>query len=390
MNLTEAAIEYSRKHPDVIPSEIAKRIGCSGRTARRAVQTARDMEILLCSDDMVNEHMLDQMVGFKKSTIPMKYRRVLANIVKHTEMALSRVPNINLKHSRTSKESANLLISDFHTGKQVFDDVGNCLYNKDIVAFKFAALKGKVIELLTEHLKIERIDQFNVLILGDIVDGSGIYPNQELNQDLTWIIDQIALAVAGIWDIVLAVRNIGLPVNIYGVPGNHGRQGKEAPLQNNFDYMVYQQLYMLANFGKEKQVFATYSKGTPYLNLEIKGWRTHIRHIAPAQTETPAARAKFGGWQGIHKWDIICYAHLHHPGAGTYLKKPTIMNGSPIGIDDFSEGLAKESRPSQALFGIAPGRVGKSFTYDVYLDDYGMGDEAKLLLMKYPMLCRVS
>ena len=63
------------------------------------------------------------------------------------------------------------------------------------------------------------------------------------------------------------------------------------------------------------------------------------------------------------------------------------MNGSPIGIDDYSESLAKFSRPSQTLFGIDP-YIGKSFSYDVYLDDYGLGDEAKLLLMKYPMLCR--
>ena len=386
MNLTEAAIEYSRKHPDVIPSEIAKRIGCSARTARRAVQTARDMEILLCSDDLVNEHMLDQMVGFKKSTIPMKYRRVLANIVKHTEMALSRVPSIQFKHKKNGKESANLLISDLHAGKQVYDDSGNCLYNKDILAFKLAVLKKRVVKLLTKHLRINTIDEFNILLLGDIVDGSGIYPNQELNQDLTWIVDQIALAVAGIWDLVLAILDIGLTVNIQAVPGNHGRQGKETPLQNNYDYIVYQHLYMMSM--DNKKINANYSMGTPYLNVEIKGWKVHLRHIAPAQTETPAAMAKIGGWKGIHNWDVLCYAHLHHPGSGTYLTSDTIMNGSPIGIDDFSESLAKFSRPSQTLFGIDP-EIGKSFHYNVYLDDYGMGDEARLLLMKYPMLCRV-
>ena len=322
MNLTEAAIEYSRKHPNVVPSEIAKRIGCSERTARRAKKAARDMESLLCSDDSTYNHMLDHMVGFKASTIPIQYRRILAHLVKHTEIALSRVPKIEIKHDKTGKESANLLISDLHTGKQVFDDSGFCLYNKDILAFKLSVLKERVVKLLTKHLRINTLDEFNVLILGDIVDGSGIYPGQELNQDLTWIIDQIGLAVAGIWDLILSILALGLSVNIYAVPGNHGRQGKDTPLQNNYDFVVYQQLYMLAI--DNKKINVAYSMGTPYLNVNIKGLKVHLRHVAPPQTETPAARAKFGGWQGIHDWDLICSAHLHHPGTGTYLKYPKL------------------------------------------------------------------
>ena len=385
--ISQTRAEQARQLRSIVVSDaqVAEAMGVSESTVRRYLRIAQQRDIKFTADEAIDQ-MLDNMVGFKKSSVPIHYRRIIANLVKHTELALSRVPKVEIKHDAKGKESANLLISDLHTGKQVYDDSGNCLYNKDILAFKLSVLRERVVKLLTKHLRINTLDEFNILLLGDIVDGSGIYPNQELNQDLTWIIDQIALAVAGIWDLVLAILAVGLTVNIYAVPGNHGRQGKETPLQNNFDYIVYQQLYMLA-MGNEK-VNVNYSMGTPYLNVGVKGWKVHLRHIAPAQTETPAARAKIGGWRGIHGWDILCYAHLHHPGTGTYLESDTIMNGSPIGIDDFSESLAKFSRPSQTLFGIDP-EIGKSFYYTVYLDDFGSGDEAKALLLKYPMLCRV-
>jgi predicted phosphodiesterase len=190
--------------------------------------------------------------------------------------------------------------------------------------------------------------------------------------------------VAGIWELVREVLNLGLAVKIWGVRGNHGRQGKYAPADNNFDYLVFQMLRLLAYY-EAPAVGIKYATNTDYLNCEIKGRKIHLRHIAPPQAETAAGRAKWGGWQNIHDYEIACFGHLHHPGNMTWQGCELVMNGSPIGIDDLAERLAVRSRPSQTLFGVDP-VIGQSFVYRVYLDCFGSGGEAEELLKRYPML----
>jgi hypothetical protein len=322
------------------------------------------------------------MAGLQKTQLPKKYREMIGNLVAHMEMALERRPVIQLEKNN-EKEAAVLLVSDLHAGKRTYDDKGNCTYNQDICAFRLSLLKQRVINLLTNHLQLETIDEFYILFLGDLIDGSGIYPGQELHQDISCVSDQICLAAAGGWDLAKSVSELGLKTRMFGVLGNHGRQHKYAPAVNNFDLLVYQILYMLSYYDNSG-ITMDYATNTPYLNIKVKGHNIHMRHQAPPQPETPAARAKFGGWYGIHNFDFITSAHLHHKNNGTHLTKDTVMNGSPVGMDDLSELLGFNARPSQEFFGIS--KKGKSFSYSIYLDTFGSGGEAEELLKRYPML----
>jgi len=326
------------------------------------------------------------MTGLKHSLLPKRFRKHIAGLVMNTEKWLSELPKANIGGGSDDKEAAALLISDLHSGKKHYDDKGVPTYNRDIAAFRLALLKERLIHLITKNLRPDKIDELHILLLGDIVDGSGIYPNQELNQDMQSVQPQVALASAGIWDIVRTVREkLNYKVFIRGIRGNHGRQGKYAPAANNFDFMVYQTLRMLAHYEDEDNVSVEYSTMTDYLNFEIKGHRGHIRHEAPPQTETPAARAKFGGWREKHRWDFICYGHKHHPGNGTWMGYEAMMNGSFVGDDDLSEVMGQGSRPSQTLFGVDTD-IGISFRYNLYLDKFGSGSDADNLLAKYPAL----
>jgi hypothetical protein len=333
------------------------------------------------------ENKMAMMVGLKKSMLPMHTRKHIAGLVMQTEKWLTNLPRVVHESTGKGKEAAVLMISDLHSGKKVFDDYGNPTYDKDILALRLATLKARLIHLLTNNLRPEKMDELHILLLGDIVDGSGIYPNQELNQDMQAVQPQVALATAGIWDVVRTVRaELNYNVYIHGIRGNHGRQAKYAPAENNFDFMVYQSLRMLAHY-EDPEVGVNYSTTTDYLNVQIKGKRCHMRHIAPPQAETPAARARFGGWREKHKWDFMCYGHRHHPSNGTYMGFDTLMNGSFVGDDDLSEAMAVGSRPSQTLFGVDKD-VGLSFRYNLYLDKL-MGKElphADDLLARYPSL----
>lgn len=380
--------------PSLSTKDIKEEVGCSGRYARRVLERfyynkkPREKQAIKETAEGMSEdefYKLAMMAGLKKKAIKLKYRQMLADLVMNVEHNLSRhIPSIDLGKSSSKKETAVSMISDIHAGKLSYDDEGNVLYNKDICAFRLALLRARIIKLLTEHLRLENMDEFVVLLLGDLIDGSGVYPNQELNQDLTCFSDQISLAVAGIWDIIRGVRKLGLDVRVYGVPGNHARQGQFAPANNNLDYIVYQMLYMLSQY-EDQDVTIHYSTVTPYLNLIVKDYRVHMRHAAPQQSETPSARAKLSGWKDIHKWDIFCYAHKHHPGDSSFMGADVFMNGAPVGRDDLSEDMGRNARPSQTLFGVAP-KIGTSFKYNIYLDEYGDGKEANKLLHKYPRL----
>lgn len=383
-----------------IPDEIAEHLESSGgrRTLRslsgcqerdayfyyRAYRDRITQQNILTPHDIEERDALARMVSMSTKPMPSKYRKVLASILMETEKAMASLPRVTIEDNGKN-EAAVLLLSDWHGGKRVYNESG-CIYNKDICAHKISLLKSKVIHLLTNHQRIENYDLFVIALLGDIVDGSGIYPFQELNQDLTSFHDQVGLMVAGIWDIARAVNSLGLPVMIKGVRGNHGRQGKDAHPDNNFDIMVYMLLRFLA-YQHGHGISVDYAKTTAYMNFEAKGHRIHLRHEAPPQAETPAARAKFAGWRGMHNYDIICYAHLHHPSVSTFLDSYAIMNGWPVGPDDLSESIAKYSRPSQTLFGISPS-VGKTFHYDIYLDSLGSGKDYDRLMERYPQLER--
>jgi hypothetical protein len=323
------------------------------------------------------------MAGLQKTQLPKKYREMVGCLVAEVEMALDRRPELPQLPRHTEKEAGVICISDIHAGKQSYDDKGRCLYNKDICAFRLSLLKQKLVHLLLHHIKPGTIDEIHLLLLGDIVDGAGIYPGQELHQDINAVSGQIVLAVAGIWDIIESLVKLGYKVFVWAVRGNHGQQGKYVNADNNFDYLVYQLLYMMSHYSLPS-VQVVYAATTEYLNAEIKGKIVHMRHQAPSQPETAAARAKFGGYRETHKWDFMTYGHLHHPGGGGYCGFPTIMNGSPVGQDDLSERLGFKAIPSQTFFGISTHH--KTFHYDIYLDTFGSGGEAEELLRRYPML----
>lgn len=386
MTLSERIKLFLSNNPNAPNHEVRSATGASNRSIRRAKQQIRNggypLRLIPRSEETSCKAAI--MAGLQKRELPKKFRELVGHLVAEVEMALERKPAIPSLKSSSGKEAACLCISDIHAGKQYYDDQQRCIYNKDICSFKLAVLRQRVAKLLTHNIKQGTIDEFHLLLLGDLVDGSGIYVGQELSQDLSCVSDQISLVVAGIWELVREVNQLGYKVFIWGVRGNHGRQSKYAPADNNFDYLVFQMLYMLAHY-ELPGVQIRYASTTDYLNAVIKGKRVHLRHMAPPQTETAAARAKFGGWAGIHNFDILCFGHLHHPGGGSYLDKVCIMNGSPIGIDDLAERLAVRSRPSQALFGV-DAEIGKTFQYEVYLDSFGSGGEAEELLRRYPML----
>lgn len=314
----------------------------------------------------------NRLAGLDFTRIPLKEKRFLAQLIAETHLRVSQFPRPIFPADDPKKEAAVLLLSDHHFGKKVVDDKGNILYNRDISKYRVGQLlPARTIKLLTRYLNPNEIDEVHVLLLGDIVDGHGIYVGQELNQDVHSFVDQVADATSCIWNLItqLASTPQSWPIYVRGVRGNHGRQHKYAMLENNFDYLVLQNLKMLAHYEGEGKIDVDYGSEA-YYNHVIKGWNVLMRHEAPEQPETPARKAKFAGWKDIHDFDIMTYGHKHHPANTAYMDNPLFMNGSPVGMDDLAESMATHAKPSQTLFGIST-KHGQTFHYNVYLDENG-------------------
>ena len=327
----------------VLPDQALQRMGLNIEVSNTPNEPMIDFERIVAN----------RMAGLDFNRVPMKHKRFLAELIAETHLRVSQFPRPLIVPGDPDKEAAVLILSDHHFGKRVMDDRGNILYGRDIAKFRVGELlPARTIKLLTKRLQPEEIDEVHILIVGDIVDGHGIYVGQELNQN-----------------VVTQIRDAGQdwPVYIRGVRGNHGRQHKYAMLENNFDYLVLQNLKMLAHYEGKDMVDVDYGS-EEYYNHVIKGWNVLMRHEAPEQPETPARKAKFAGWQDIHDFDIMTYGHKHHPANTVYTDKPLFMNGSPVGMDDLAERMATFAKPSQTLFGVST-KFGQTFHYNVYLDE---------------------
>jgi len=134
---------------------------------------------------------------------------------------------------------------------------------------------------------------------------------------------------------------------------------------SNWDNVVYQQLEMLINNYSDKNIGIEVKYGD-YNIFEVKGHKGLIRHIAPIQTDTPSARAKYGGWYKKYKYDFMIIGHWHHWGINNYNGIPVFRNGSLPGADDLAERMGVHDEPAQILFGVNNKRVP---TY-VYVIDF--------------------
>src|SRR5512146_572466 len=88
---------------------------------------------------------------------------------------------------KRQRESAVLVVSDLHLGKLT------STFNPDTCAHAVLAL-GDKLKRIRSLLAAYQFDELVVCMLGDIVDGTGIYPTQTHHQTLTTAIEQADVA----------------------------------------------------------------------------------------------------------------------------------------------------------------------------------------------------
>jgi len=259
--------------------------------------------------------------------------------------------------------------TDWHIGKEIKNEAGEIVFNEEIARSRLSILINQCLNLLDNHIsKGVPIKDVVIMFTGDLLDGMGIFASQESQSEMAPPF-QVILACEIIQGFVLSLLKRKLRIRIKGVKGNHGEireNGKSKDPNANWDLMLYLILeFWIKTMLKNPLVTIDYTE-TDYMNFEVNGWKYHIRHIGPKQTETPSGKAKILGWAKTHQFNAIAYGHFHHWAVGDRSLVTVFRGGSLTGLDDLSEKMAEESSPAQLIWGCNNKRV-MSFIYAVDL-----------------------
>lgn len=223
-------------------------------------------------------------------------------------------------------EQAVLMVSDTHVGKATVS------YNLTVCRERFERLGNKVVHLLKEHQP--SVHKVNIFMLGDIVDGEEVYPNQAHFLDHIdlktlerlspmmegWLgtmsanaLLQVYLAAQLVADhLIKPLVSNGLDVTVYCVAGNHGISSQRTHPSTNFDAFSY---LLLAEAIKPIPVKASPS---PYMTVEVCGHRFLLYHGTGIKIyqRIPlyGVMTKSVNWLAYKQFghfDAVCMGHFH-------------------------------------------------------------------------------
>ena len=283
-----------------------------------------------------------------------------------------------VKKNKGSVEEAVLLFSDAQIGEHITseDTQGFGEYNIGIFKDRMDKLVNRMRRITESHKQINNIETLNLFMLGDNVDGIGIYRGQEHHLDAL-VVEQLLVGSEKIAEGIIQLLGTFKKIKITGIVGNHGRIGRkgENPTHVNFDYLLYKMLEKLLQNYKERIEWTIPKSnwilqnvlGNGFLLLHgdtIKGWNGipyyGIDRADSRLTKMLQAHGK--------TYTYLCLGHHHNPGDVDSPNGEKILNGTMVGGSNFSiNQLHTTSRPSQWFFGINK-IEGISWRYKILLD----------------------
>lgn len=307
---------------------------------------------------------------------PEQFFTGLVNKLKDNQL----IKNIQYKTPFSGKqiESAVLLLSDIHIGKtNIFmnPETGalESTYNSAIFQKQaqnlFISIR-RIIDLLSTSYKIEKLYIFS---LGDIVDNDLIYRGQKFFVDMNSG-EQLWTGTAVIAEMFRELLGVFKEVEVFSVPGNHGRmtpQREASFATRNFDYHFMRILEIIfANeprikFNIPQSYFAypriynhryfihhgddTYSwQSMPYYGI--------VRKSSKRRTE--------------YNFDLEAIGHFHSAmEIPTSSHCITIVNGGWISKDNYTwEKYGIYSKAEQIFFGVSP-KYFRTWSFNLNIDD---------------------
>ena len=241
-----------------------------------------------------------------------------------------------------------LLLSDLHFGEKI-EINGVEVFNLDIARDAFNSIIEQAIK--TKALDGYDVDEFVVLLGGDIIDGEMIYPAHAFETEGD-VFTQMQAATKIIWSGLQRLAQVFPVVRVYCVAGNHGRTSKLHSQMSNWDNALYFTLQMMSSIEKNPRL-EIHTPHQMWMDFKVRGWNVHTRHIGVVQAATASPAKKVMMWMKNHNdADLFFFGHYHNPEMYSHGYKRIFKNGALPPANDFAERIGFESSQGQWLVGI--------------------------------------
>jgi predicted phosphodiesterase len=254
------------------------------------------------------------------------------------------------------RESAVLLVSDIHYGKRT------STFGPQVARDRMSRLLPRL-ERIHQLLSASyQIDELVVALLGDVNDGSEIYPTQAHHQEISDPLRQAWEFAGFLAEWLRAAQRVFGAVRVEAVPGNHGRGGsKRIAEAANWDLACYHYLALhLAGTG----IGVGYGEDDPFMRiLEVRGHRFLLYHghaIRMYQTIP-----WYGLMQRMLRWRTalgpfaaLCCGHFHAFGEMDVNGTRLLLTGTLVTDDQWAlQTLGLNSANRWHLFGVGDKRA---------------------------------
>lgn len=236
-----------------------------------------------------------------------------------------------------------LLISDTHVGKKTET------YSVNAFRRRMTRLKKEVSIALNKLKDVYVIEKFNIFLLGDILDGEGVYPAQGVDLEAT-VVESVKVFLEKFDELVSEILSYGLKVNIYCVYGNHGRVSKYA--KSNWEevlYMMIQQKYSSDNVRVVQGGWYVRARiGNKYV-MATHGDQIRMYQNVPLYGVVQKAMR----WQGsVGRFDVLVLGHFHTTYMMSWNGILIFGNGTMMDGDDWTAKLGLKPQLKFWLIGI--------------------------------------
>jgi hypothetical protein len=243
-----------------------------------------------------------------------------------------------------------LSLGDWHEGLQQTLPVA---YDPEILNTRARSIPGM--------LPKKGPDSLFVTLLGDMVEGCDIFPQQnsqirisarEQVERCTPVVQYVLNKIESRWKNTIVL--------VKKVPGNHGRTSKTAPADNNWDLQLYSQLKQRDNPLHTHPTLTFYTDGctvTIQHRAEIdSSTAKEQRCVKPGlYLATPAMKRKIERRLDFYQSDLLIGAHWHQGESFAYDGKIRyVINGALCGPTTHSEALGCFAQPKQAYIELDP------------------------------------
>ncbi len=267
-------------------------------------------------------------------------------------------------------------ISDVQLGTRVELEKMGGINQHDWAIFltKLARWETEVTATIRERRAAVPLEGVVLAMLGDIVDGHGIFRGQAYELDF----DVYKQVVHGANDFAQAIARIvaafpDVRFTLYGVGGNHGRVGSygEAPYRCNWDLVLYHIIELRIGALGLPNVTCHFPQ-SGFQVVEPWGW-THLL-VHGDDIKGWAGLPFYGLQRAVAKYqqvlqkpvNFVHVGHFHAASAISSSLGETIINGNWIGANSFSKVIVEANTPVQLIHGITE-ENGITWTRKVYL-----------------------